>query len=199
MTSIIGQSAAIEEFWNTCRSGKIPQSWIFTGPKGIGKSTFALYAARELLAGTISAKAIEIADKLAIVRSAQWPLDDGHHLHLMFSGFRKTDERPSFGSIVSRVRAERGLDDPLPPYVSMAQFPPHPVLAGHEEPTYVGAAHRPFVPWPAGECLQEYCWRMLIDLPALLGDERLPAELPGDIGDELWFPILCGMNGSEWE
>ncbi len=62
MTSIIGQSAAIEEFWNTCRSGKIPQSWIFTGPKGIGKSTFALYAARELLAGTISAKAIEIAE-----------------------------------------------------------------------------------------------------------------------------------------
>jgi hypothetical protein len=29
----------------------------------------------------------------------------------------------------------------------MAQFPPHPVLAGHENPTYVGAAHQPFVPY----------------------------------------------------
>ncbi|MCC7419435.1 MAG: DUF1501 domain-containing protein [Planctomycetaceae bacterium] len=94
-----------------------------------------------------------IADKLAIVRSAQWPLDDGHHLHLMFSGFRKTDQRPSFGSIVSRVRSERGVKDPLPPYISMAQFPPHPVLAGHEEPTYVGARHRPFVPWTAGDLI----------------------------------------------
>ncbi len=91
-----------------------------------------------------------IADKLAIVRSAQWPLDDGHHLHLVFSGFPKSGLRPSFGSIVSRVRAEqRGIGSPLPPYVSMAQFPPHPVLAGHEDPRYVGSSHRPFVPYEA--------------------------------------------------
>lgn len=93
----------------------------------------------------------KIADKLAVVRSAQWPLDDGHHLHLMFSGFRKTDERPSFGSIVNRVCTERGEKHALPPYVSMAQFFPHPVLSGHEEPSYVGAAYRPFVPWEAGD------------------------------------------------
>ena len=92
----------------------------------------------------------QIADKLAIVRSMQWPLDDGHHLHLVFSGFPKSAARPSFGSIVSRVRSERGQTDPLPPYVSMAQFPPHPVLVGHEEPSYVGAAFRPFVPYEAG-------------------------------------------------
>jgi len=93
----------------------------------------------------------QIADKLAIVRSAQWPLDDGHHLHLMFSGFRKTDARPSFGSIVSRVLSDRGQRNPLPPYVSMAQFFPHPVLTGHEQPQYVGAAHKPFVPYEAGD------------------------------------------------
>jgi coenzyme F420-reducing hydrogenase alpha subunit len=29
----------------------------------------------------------------------------------------------------------------------------------------------------AGECLQEYCWRMLIDLPALLGEAARPGEL----------------------
>jgi hypothetical protein len=96
-----------------------------------------------------------IADKLAVVRSMQWPLDDGHHLHLFFSGFAKMAARPSFGSIVSRVRSERSrargaARDPLPPYVSMAQFPPHPVLVGHEEPSYVGASHRPFVPYEAG-------------------------------------------------
>jgi hypothetical protein len=93
----------------------------------------------------------QIADKLSVVRSVQWPLDDGHHLHLVFSGFLKSAARPSFGSIVSRLRHDRGQSDALPPYVSMAQFPPHPVLAGHEEPAYVGKAHRPFVPYPAGE------------------------------------------------
>jgi hypothetical protein len=92
----------------------------------------------------------QIADKLAVVRSVQWPLDDGHHLHLVFSGFPKSAARPSFGSIVGRVLVERGRNSSLPPYVSMAQFPPHPVLAGHEEPSYVGPAHRPFVPYEAG-------------------------------------------------
>jgi hypothetical protein len=93
----------------------------------------------------------KIADKFSIVRSMQWPLDDGHHLHLVFSGFRKTDQRPSFGSIVSRVVSEGGRTNPLPPYISMAQFPPHPVLAGHEEPHYVGTTYRPFVPFEAGD------------------------------------------------
>ncbi|HVX64672.1 MAG TPA: DUF1501 domain-containing protein [Pirellulales bacterium] len=91
-----------------------------------------------------------IADKLAVVRSMQWPLDDGHHLHLVFSGFSRTAARPSFGAVVSRVQYDRGWPHPLPPYVSMAQFPTHPVLVGHEEPSYLGKAHRPFVPYQAG-------------------------------------------------
>ncbi len=88
-----------------------------------------------------------IADKLALVRGVQWPRDDGHRLHLVFTGYPMSDARPSFGSIVSRIRRERGQENSLPPYVSMAQFPPHPVLTGHEEPSYVGKAHRPFVPY----------------------------------------------------
>lgn len=92
----------------------------------------------------------QIADKLALVRSMEWPLDDGHHLHLVFTGFPKSAARPSFGAVVSRVRSERGQSSPLPPYVSMAQFPPHPVLTRHEEPSYLGPAHRPFVPFEAG-------------------------------------------------
>ena len=99
-----------------------------------------------------------IADRFSIVRSAQWPVDDGHRLHLVFSGFRESEGRPSFGSIVSRVRGDSlrssngpgRAENPLPPYVSMAQFPPHPILKGHEEPTYIGTPHRPFVPWQAG-------------------------------------------------
>eukprot|EP00913_Durusdinium_trenchii_P009001 g8467.t1 len=89
-----------------------------------------------------------IADKLALVRSVQWPIDDGHRLHLVFTGFRASDRRPSFGSVVSRLRGDHR--SPLPPYVSMAQFPPHPILKGHEEPSYVGTPHRPFVPYQAG-------------------------------------------------
>ncbi|MDB5336073.1 MAG: hypothetical protein JWN70_1692 [Planctomycetaceae bacterium] len=95
----------------------------------------------------------QIADKLALVRSVHWPLDDGHRLHLMFTGFPHTAARPSFGSVVSRVHSDRGLKNPLPPYVSMAQFPPHPILAGHEQPSYVGTAHRPFVPYEAGDLI----------------------------------------------
>lgn len=96
----------------------------------------------------------QIADKLALVRSVQWPLDDGHHLHLVFTGFPKSAARPSFGSIVSRLRREQGEENPLPPYVSMAQFPPHPVLTGHEEPSYVGQAYRPFIPYDSASLLR---------------------------------------------
>ncbi len=90
----------------------------------------------------------KIADKLAVVRNIQWPRDDGHRLHLVFTGFPESDGRPSFGSVVSRIRRDQG--NPLPPYVSMAQFPPHPILRGHEDPSYVGTPHRPFVPYQAG-------------------------------------------------
>lgn len=61
MRNIIGHETAQQQFWDSCKSGKMAQSWIFLGPKGIGKSTFAKHAVRELLAGTISAKAVEIA------------------------------------------------------------------------------------------------------------------------------------------
>lgn len=90
----------------------------------------------------------KIVDKLAIVRNMQWPMDDGHRLHLVFTGFPASAARPSFGSVVSRLHRDPG--NPLPPYVSMAQFPPHPILRGHEEPSYVGSPHRPFVPYKAG-------------------------------------------------
>jgi len=89
-----------------------------------------------------------IADKLAVVRNVQWPLDDGHRLHLLFTGFPASAGRPSFGGVVSRLRRDR--NNALPPYVSMAQFPPHPILHSHEEPTYLGTPHRPFVPFQAG-------------------------------------------------
>ncbi|MBI1313418.1 DUF1501 domain-containing protein [bacterium] len=89
-----------------------------------------------------------IADRLAVVRNVQWPMDDGHRLHLVFTGFPESAGRPSFGSVISRLKGDHR--NPLPPYVSMAQFQPHPILRGHEEPSYVGTPHRPFVPYPAG-------------------------------------------------
>ncbi len=55
---LIGQDAATSQFWQAYAGGKMAQSWIFLGPKGVGKSTFALFAARELLSGGFSAEAI---------------------------------------------------------------------------------------------------------------------------------------------
>ena len=95
----------------------------------------------------------KMADKLALVRSMPMaarrrppPAPGLHRLS------RNPTARPSFGSIVSRVRTTRP-HDPLPPYVSMAQFPPHPVLAGHEEPTYVGRSIGRSFPDEAGELM----------------------------------------------
>jgi len=84
----------------------------------------------------------EIADKLAILRNMAVE-GDAHLLHRALTGFLSFEKRPPFGSVVSRLRGNQ--PSALPHYVSMIGDI-HPENIGHDDPRYLGAAHRPFVP-----------------------------------------------------
>jgi DNA polymerase-3 subunit delta' len=47
---LFGQDAAEQTFLNAHNAGRLPHGWLLTGPKGVGKATFAWRAARFLLA-----------------------------------------------------------------------------------------------------------------------------------------------------
>jgi hypothetical protein len=90
-------------------------------------------------------KQTEIMDKLAIVRGIK-SIDLGDHTpHYILTGFPDRGKRPVIGAIVSKLHPRT---DGLPPYVSLMYQPPG--LYDTEGPTYVGAAHRPFVPRAQG-------------------------------------------------
>jgi hypothetical protein len=79
----------------------------------------------------------KIADKLALVRSLQFVEPMQHELEEVYTGFPKSQKRPAFGSVVSRVR---GGDPKLPSYVSLEYSEG---TVSYESPQYLGAAHRP--------------------------------------------------------
>lgn len=84
-----------------------------------------------------------IADRFSIVRSLRMQQPD-HQLHEVYTGFPTNLQRPSLGSVVSRVRGT-GTNN-LPPYVSLS-LSDHPrTVALAEQPTYLGLAHGPFEP-----------------------------------------------------
>jgi len=84
----------------------------------------------------------KIADKLAIIRNMTLVDGDAHNLHVPLTGYRKPEQRPALGSIVSRLRSDHRSG--LPQYVSLVGDI-HPEIVGHEQPLYAGAEHRPFV------------------------------------------------------
>lgn len=47
---IVGQDRAVEQFASAWRSRKVHHAWLLAGPKGVGKASFALDAARRVLA-----------------------------------------------------------------------------------------------------------------------------------------------------
>ena len=49
MNDYVGHDKAWRQFATACDSGKIHHGWILTGPRGIGKSAFALRAAAKLV------------------------------------------------------------------------------------------------------------------------------------------------------
>ncbi len=87
----------------------------------------------------------KIADKFSIIRGVR---THGNHdptemltgLNAVASGQIGSLRRPAIGCVVSKVR---GVDGPIPPYVSVST---HKLLASYddpEEPAYLGTAHRP--------------------------------------------------------
>lgn len=111
----------------------------------------------------------KIADKLALVRSMAWRLND-HKMHEVFTGFagdvqapfRSPPPRPAFGSVVSKLRsAAKGL---LPRYINMGLSDFYNI-GDSDLPLYLGPAHAPFE--PKGHGLAN------LDLKAGITPERL--------------------------
>ena len=48
--ALLGQNAAEAQFLAAFNTGRLPHGWLLSGPKGIGKASFAWRAARFLLA-----------------------------------------------------------------------------------------------------------------------------------------------------
>lgn len=83
-----------------------------------------------------------IADKLAVVRNMRFQ-NQGHTSPELYTGFL-TGNRPSIGSIVSRLRGDAGIVGSMPPYVALGD-------ANHVgNPGFLGAAHQPYVPGVRG-------------------------------------------------
>jgi hypothetical protein len=79
----------------------------------------------------------KIADKLALVRTVQFIEPFQHELEEVYTGFIKAQQRPSFGSVISKFR---GGHPEMPSYVSLDY---NTGTAAYESPQYMGAAHRP--------------------------------------------------------
>jgi hypothetical protein len=82
----------------------------------------------------------KIADRFAVVRSCTW-VEPDHQRIEVFTGFPKKQRRPSFGSVVSRFA---GGEADMPKFVSLQGD--NNEIAEAEDPLWVGARHRPFVP-----------------------------------------------------
>ncbi|MDB5339939.1 MAG: hypothetical protein JWN70_5558 [Planctomycetaceae bacterium] len=127
----------------------------------------------------------KIADKFSIIRGIR---TQGNHdptelltgIPAAASGRIGPVRRPAFGSVVSKIR---GIDGPIPPYVSISS---HKLLGSYddpEEPAYLGAAHRPVT--LGGEVGKDL--ELHADIKARFNDrrnlvtslDRLPSHLPG--------------------
>lgn len=86
-----------------------------------------------------------IADRLAIIRNMRFKKPD-HESDELYTGYptRPSDvvQKPSIGSIVSKLRSDAGIRDPLPCYVAMGD----PRMVGR--PAHLGQAHAAYEPGP---------------------------------------------------
>jgi hypothetical protein len=84
-----------------------------------------------------------IADKLVLIRNMKFRKPD-HEPDELYTGFpsRPFDpvQRPSIGSVVSKLRSEAGIRGLLPPYVALGD----PRMVGR--PAYLGRAHAAYEP-----------------------------------------------------
>jgi hypothetical protein len=115
-------------------------------------------------------KQAKLADKFSVVRSATWQEPDHQRIEI-FTGFPKAQRRPSFGSFVSRL--SKGGDPALPKFVSLKGDDGE--IAEAEQPLYVGAQHRAFVPDKRG--LQSLEVTRQVDLSRLKSRKELLGTL----------------------
>jgi uncharacterized protein (DUF1501 family) len=81
-----------------------------------------------------------IADKFAIIRNMRFQ-QQGHTSPELYTGFL-TGNRPSIGSVISKLRRDQGVVDAIPPFVALGD-------ANHvPRPGFLGKAHEPYVPGP---------------------------------------------------
>ena len=80
----------------------------------------------------------KIADKLAIIRNVKFQ-QQGHSPPELYTGFLKGN-RPSIGSVVSKLRADAGIRSGLPPYVYLGDAN----YVG--QPGFLGKAHEAYIP-----------------------------------------------------
>ena len=80
----------------------------------------------------------KIADRFAIVRNMKF-LQEGHTAPELYTGFLRGN-RPSFGSVISKLRADAKQRHHLPPYVYLGD-------ANHVGgPGFLGKAHEAYIP-----------------------------------------------------
>jgi Protein of unknown function (DUF1501) len=79
-----------------------------------------------------------VADKFAILRNMKFQ-QQGHVPPELFTGFLRGD-RPSIGSVVSKLRDDAGVHGPLPPYVYLGDAN----YVG--QPGFLGKPHEAYVP-----------------------------------------------------
>ncbi len=80
----------------------------------------------------------KIADKLAIIRNMKFE-QQGHTPPELYTGFVRGD-RPSIGSVVSKLRSDAGIRSPIPPYVYLGD-------ANHVgQPGFLGKGHEAYIP-----------------------------------------------------
>src|SRR5437660_9287285 len=80
----------------------------------------------------------QIADKLAIIRNMRFQ-QQGHTPPELYTGFLRGD-RPSIGSVVSKLRSDAGIRTPMPPYVYLGDAN----YVGR--PGFLGKAHEAYIP-----------------------------------------------------
>ncbi|MEO0500028.1 MAG: DNA polymerase III subunit delta' [Pseudomonadota bacterium] len=99
MTMLVGHEDARATFIDAWRSGRMHHAWLLTGPRGVGKRTFAEAAARMVLAGTDGFE-IPAGDRQTAA------FDAGAHpdFRRLTRGPMKTSDRLARDIVVDQVR-----------------------------------------------------------------------------------------------
>lgn len=103
MTSLVGNSVAHDAFYQAARGGSLHHCWLFAGPEGVGKASFAIEAAGRLLAAQEEGEGV-LASSAHPRGTAAQLFDKGNH-----PDFRLLTRPP-----VDPDKPEKGLKRSIP-------------------------------------------------------------------------------------